>query len=297
MKTDYYRKHGFKKPNPIHRAERLSYVLKNKSVIIYPRELLVGNFTAKRCGGQIWEEHYGVLFASILHQIHRQKPVSFQCSPKERINFFYRTLPFWLKHSLLMKVNNTIPRFMLTMARSSENVAGFNNNTAAIAHFTVNFERMLELGTTGIIREIQSAQKEKPGNARDFYEGAIIALQGLEAFAARYAESLSNLHLQEADPERRKELEGMAAICRHVPKYPARTYHEALQSMLFLQIAICTESYENAISHGRLDQVLYPYYKRDKETGILDYDKAKELLALYILKMDETILVVMAIPV
>lgn len=291
LKTDYYRKHGFKKPNPIHRAERLSYVLKNKSVIIYPRELLVGNFTAKRCGGQIWEEHYGVLFASILHQIHRQKPVSFQCSRKERINFFYRTLPFWLKHSLLMKVNNTIPRFMLTMARSSENVAGFNNNTAAIAHFTVNFERMLELGTTGIIREIQSAQKEKPGNARDFYEGAIIALQGLEAFAARYAESLSNLHLQEADPERRKELEGMAAICRHVPKYPARTYHEALQSMLFLQIAICTESYENAISHGRLDQVLYPYYKRDKETGILDYDKAKELLALYILKMDEAILV------
>jgi formate C-acetyltransferase len=291
LKTDYYRKHGFKKPTPIHRAERLSYVLKNKSVIIYPRELLVGNFTAKRCGGQIWEEHYGVLFASILHQIHRQKPVPFKCSWRERLDFFFRTLPFWLKHSLLMKVNNTIPKFMLTMARSSENVAGFNNNTAAIAHFTVNFERMLELGTTGIIREIQSAQKEKPGNARDFYEGAILALQGLEAFAARYAESLSSLHLREADPERRKELEGMAAICRHVPKYPARTYHEALQSLLFLQIAICTESYENAISHGRLDQVLYPYFKRDKEAGILDYDKAKELLALYILKMDEAILV------
>lgn len=291
LKTDYYRKHGFKKPNPIHRAERLSYVLKNKSVIIYPRELLVGNFTTRRCGGQIWEEHYGVLFASILHQIHRQKPVSFQCSRKERINFFFRTLPFWLKHSLLMKVNNSIPRFLLTMARSSENVAGFNNNTAAIAHFTVNFERMLELGTTGIIREIQSAQKEKPGSNQDFYKGAIIALQALESFAARYADSLSNLSAQESETERRKELEEMATICRHVPKYPARSYHEALQSMLFLQIAICTESYENAISHGRLDQVLYPYYKRDKEAGILDYDKAKELLALYILKMDEAILV------
>ncbi|MDD4356288.1 MAG: pyruvate formate lyase family protein [Smithellaceae bacterium] len=291
LKTDYYKKHGFKKPTPIHRAERLSYVLKNKSVIIYPRELLVGNFTARRCGGQIWEEHYGVLFASILHQIHRQKPVPFKCSWKERFDFFYRTLPFWLKHCLLMKVNNSFSGFMLTMARSSENVAGFNNNMAAFAHFTVNFERMLELGTTGIIREIQSVQKEKPGNTRDFYKGAVIALQALEAFAARYAESLSRLRLQEADPERRKELEEMAAICSHVPKYPARTYHEALQSMLFLQIAICTESYENAISHGRLDQVLYPYYKKDKETGILDYDKAKELLALYILKMDEAILV------
>ncbi|MDD5711355.1 MAG: radical SAM protein, partial [Smithellaceae bacterium] len=71
LKTDYYKKNGFKKPNPIHRSERLDYVLKNKTVKIYPNELLVGNFTAKRCAGQIWEEHYGALFASILHQIHR----------------------------------------------------------------------------------------------------------------------------------------------------------------------------------------------------------------------------------
>jgi formate C-acetyltransferase len=291
LKTDYYKKHGFKKPNPIHRAERLSYVLENKSVIIYPHELLVGNFTTKRCGGQIWEEHYGALFASILHQIHRQKPVPFQCSWKERLNFFYRTLPFWLGHCLLIKVNNSIPKFMLTIARSSENVAGFNNNMAAIAHFTVNFERMLELGTTGIITEIEAMQKEKPGNNQDFYKGAILGLKALEAFAARYADSLSRLSREESDQERRRELEEMAAICRHVPKYPARTYHEALQSMMFLQIAICTESYENAISHGRLDQVLYPYYKRDKEAGIIDYDKAKELLTLYILKMDEAILV------
>ncbi|PKN87164.1 MAG: hypothetical protein CVU51_06015, partial [Deltaproteobacteria bacterium HGW-Deltaproteobacteria-1] len=284
-------KNGFKKPNPIHRAERLSYVLENKSIIIYPQELLVGNFTAKRCGGQIWEEHYGVLFASILHQIHRQKPVPFQCSWKERLNFFYRTLPFWQRNCLLMKVNNSIPKFMLTMARSSENVAGFNNNTAAIAHFTVNFERMLELGTTGIIKEIESVQKEKPGNNQDFYKGAIISLKALEAFAARYADSLSRLSREQSDPGRRKELEEMAEICRHVPKHPARTYHEALQSMVFLQIAICTESYENAISHGRLDQILYPYYKRDEEAGIIDYETAKELLALYILKMDEAILV------
>jgi formate C-acetyltransferase len=291
LKTDYYKKNGFNKPTPIHRAERLDYVLKNKSVIIYPQELLVGNFTAKRCAGQIWEEHYGALFASILHQIHRQKPVPFQCTWKERINFFYRTLPFWLRHCLLLKFNNSIPKFLLTIARSSENVAGFNNNMAAIAHFTMNFERMLQLGTTGIIKEIETARKGKPDSSQAFYDGAIIGLKALEAFAERYAEKLSSMSNEETDPLRRKELEQMSSICRHVPKNPARTYHEALQSMLFLQIAICTESYENAISHGRLDQVLYPYYEKDKEAGLIDYEKAKELLALYILKMDEAILV------
>ena len=36
---------------------------------------------------------------------------------------------------------------------------------------------------------------------------------------------------------------------------------------------------------------MYPYYQRDKEAGLIDYEKAKELLALFILKMDEAILV------
>ena len=55
LKTRYYKKYGFKKPIPVHRAERLSYVLQNKKIIVYPHELLVGNFTSKRVAGQVWE--------------------------------------------------------------------------------------------------------------------------------------------------------------------------------------------------------------------------------------------------
>ncbi|PKN53152.1 MAG: hypothetical protein CVU55_02775 [Deltaproteobacteria bacterium HGW-Deltaproteobacteria-13] len=291
LKTDFYKKNGFNKPTHIHRAERLDYVLNNKQVIIYPEELLVGNFTSKRVGGQVWEEHYGVLFISILHQMHRQTPVSFKCSWKDKLDFYFKIFPFWWKHSLLTKVNPSLKDLALTIARCSEMNAGFNNNMAAIAHFTVNFERMLELGTTGIIKEIELKRKENPENNQDFYNSAIIALKALEAFAERYADALSDLSQKETDPARRKELEEMAENCRHVPKYPARTYHEALQSMMFLQIALCIESFENAISLGRVDQILYPYYKKDKEAGIITYEKAKELLALFVLKMDEAILV------
>lgn len=291
LKTNYYRKNGFRKPTPIHRAERLSHVLNNKKVIVYPRELLVGNFTSKRRGGQVWEEHYGILFASILPQINRQTPVSFKCSFKDRMAFYFRILPFWTRHSLLKKVNPSLSALMLTVSRCSEMNTGFNNNMAAIAHFIVNFERILELGTSGIIAEIESVRKEKPGNNRDFYDGAIIALRGLEDFARRYSAALSELSVTEADLVRRRELEEMAAICGHVPRNPARTYHEALQSMLFLHIALCLESYENAVSLGRLDQILNPYYTKDKEAGAITCEKAKELLACFILKMDEAILV------
>ncbi len=291
LKTKYYKKNGFDKPVSIHRAERLKYVLKNKKVKVYPNELLVGNFTSKRVAGQVWEEHYGALYVTFLHRCHKQKPVSFQCSWKDKLYFYFKIFPFWMKHSLLRKVNKKFADFRAMIARSSEMIAGFNNNMAAIAHFVVNFERLLSLGTIGIKKEILQAQEEYPENNKDFYKGAIIALEALEAFADNYAEELEKISEKEEDTSRKKELMQMAKICARVPKYPATTFHEALQCMTFLQIALCIESYENAVSYGRVDQILYPYYKRDTERGILTYEKAKELLCLFILKMDEVILV------
>jgi pyruvate-formate lyase/pyruvate-formate lyase-activating enzyme len=291
LKTKYYRKNGFEKPVHIHRAERLSYVLGNKKLKIYDDELLVGNFTSKRVAGQVWEEHYGILDISFLPKINRQKPVRFQCSFRERWYFYLRIFPFWFKHCLIRRVSPTLKEFLPIFARSSEMVAGFNNNFAAIAHFIVNFERMLKLGTTGIIEEVKKAKAENPDNNPDFYDGVIIALEGLANFADRYSEYLKKVAKKEKDAARRDELLKLAEICAHVPRYPARTFHEAVQCMTFLQIALCIESYENAVSFGRVDQFLYPYYKKDLEEGRITYDEAKELLCLFILKMDEAILV------
>jgi len=291
LKTRFYRRHGFDKPTAIHRAERLAYVLANKQLIVYPRELLVGNFTAKRVGGQLWEEHFGVAWLALLHRMRRQQPVAFRCSLRDKLDFYTDIFPFWARHSLLAKVNPTPKELLLTVARCAEMKVGFNNNLAAIAHFVVNFERLLQLGTTGIIAEIREAQRRNPDHDQHFYRGAIIALQALESFGQRYSDHLTHLAAGEADPARRQELDELAAVCARVPKHPARTFHEALQSMLFLQIALCIESYENAVSLGRLDQILYPYFARDQEAGLLDHEKAKELLALFILKMDEAILV------
>jgi len=289
LKTKYYKKNGFSKPTPVHRSERLAYVLKKKKVIVYPGELLVGNFTSQRVGAQVWEEHFGILLVSIIHQINRQTPVSFQISLKDKLVYYFKIFPFWARHSLISKVNN-LKSYILTIAQASEPSAGFNNNMAAIAHYCVNYERVLKLGTTGLIKEIEEKRKTMPDDSQDFYDGALIGLYALEDFAEKYADNLSSLSKEEKDPERHKELTAMSHICRHVPKNPARTFHEALQAMTLLQIAICIESYENAVSHGRLDQILLPYYERDIKAGILTYEKAKELLALFVIKMDEAIL-------
>lgn len=291
LKTQFYRKNGFNEPTHIHRAKRLKYVLENKTVKIYPNELLVGNFTSKRCAGQIWEEQYGVLDISFLYKINKQTPVSFECSAKERWYFYTRIFPFWLKKSLLGRVNAKLKDFIAMLGRSSEMIAGFNNNMAAIAHFIPNYDRILELGTTGLIEEVKRQAKAHPENDQTFYEGAIICLEALADWADRYSLELKKLAVTEKDPARKKELNKMSDICSRVPRYPSKTYHEALQAITFIQIAICNEAYENAVSFGRLDQILYPYYKADLAAGRITYEKAKELLCMFILKMDECILV------
>ena len=291
LKTAFYRENGFDGPTPLHRARSLAYLLKHKEVIIYPGERIVGNFTAKRVGGNCWVEYFGIAMVSIMHQIHRQTPVPFKCTWGDRLRFYTDVFPFWARHSLLAHVHSSLFDWSLDLARLSELKVGFNNNTAAIAHFIVNHDRMLALGTSGLIEEVRRKQAEAAPADNAFHRGAIIALEALETFAARYADALEGMAERETDADRRGELERMVEVCRRVPRYSARTFHEALQSILFLQIALCTESFENAISFGRLDQILYPYFKRDQEAGILTYEEAKDLLACFILKVDEVVLV------
>jgi formate C-acetyltransferase len=290
LKTAYYKAHGFQRSAPIHRAECLAHVLAHKRLHVYPGELLVGNFTSKRVAGQLWAEYYGIIGLKMLHKLNRLKPVSFQVSLRERLAFL-RHAPFWMKHSLLGRVYPRLSDYVSMFARASEMNAGFNNNLASIAHFIVNFERILTLGTRGIIEEIEAKRQRHPENNGEFYTGAMTALRGLERFADRYADHLARLAAHEEDKERCRELAEMSAICRRVPRHPARTFREALQSMLFLHIALCIESYENALSFGRMDQFLYPYYQRDLDAGHIDYESARELLCLFILKIDEAILV------
>ena len=287
LKTAYHKEHGFTEPLAVQRASLLRHLLAHKTITVYPHELLVGNFTSKRVAGSVWMEYFGTGMVVNMWSIDRQKPVGFQVSLPEKIRFYTQLAPFWATRGLLARAFPSATELGQFIARILEKRSGFNNNLSGIAHYIVNCGRLVRLGTIGIAREAEERGKNHPDNP--FYDGVQIALRSLEEFADRYVELLSARASKETDPQRRAELEEMARVCSHVPRNPARTFHEALQGILLLQIALCTESFENAISLGRLDQVLYPYYKADLDAGRIDYEGAKELVACFVLKIDEVI--------
>ena len=155
----------------------------------------------------------------------------------------------------------------------------------AHGNIAINNKKLLEKGLRGIIGEIDAKmagfrpRSADDGAKVDFWRAAKISCEAVIAFAHRYADKAEALAAECGSSQRGKELADIAAMLRHVPEHPARNFREALQSVWLAYIVTQIEADPHAMLLGRFDQYMYPYYKKDKEDGILTDEQATELLA------------------
>ncbi|HPT14854.1 MAG TPA: pyruvate formate lyase family protein, partial [Bacteroidales bacterium] len=154
--------------------------------------------------------------------------------------------------------------------------------------------KIYHMGMLDIIREIDAAidapdiENDREILAKSEELRAMkIAAESLIMFAERHASTLESLAENEKNESRKQELAEMAAICRHVPANAPRTFHEALQYYWFVHLGVITELNPwDSFNPGRLDQHLYPFYKREAEAGTLTREKAEELLQSFWIKFN-----------
>jgi pyruvate formate-lyase/glycerol dehydratase family glycyl radical enzyme len=129
------------------------------------------------------------------------------------------------------------------------------------------------LAQLDFLNDAEAAAKAEQLKAMDIAgEAAII-------FARRHAEFARQLAAKQADPVRQKELEEIAAVCDWVPAHAPRDFREAIQMYWFVHLGTITElNGWDAMNPGHLDQHLLGFYQRDLATGVLDRDRAKELI-------------------
>ncbi len=159
-----------------------------------------------------------------------------------------------------------------------------------ISHTGPDYEVMVKEGLASIIRTAE--QKESVlGNTdadnakKDFYRAVKSALQGVITYAERLRDEAASLAAREKDPDRRKDLLEIRRICDRVPKEKSNTFHEALQAIWICHVAINQESNNVSNSLGRLDQILYPLYRKGVEEGTLTPLRAVELVGCFYLKL------------
>lgn len=114
-----------------------------------------------------------------------------------------------------------------------------------------------------------------------------ICCDAIIVYAMRHAEKALDLAEREKDPKRKKELLEIADVCAHVPANAPRTFREALQMYWFVHVGVITElNTWDSFNPGRLDQHLYPFYKKELDEGTLTREDAKELLECFWVKFN-----------
>jgi len=289
--TRYFKDRVNRKKSPcIQIAEALAEVLKNKTIRIYPDELIVGNYSSRRVGGAIYPELHGVPVIAEAHTFARRKTNPLELSNKE-LRQLLSIVPFWLPRFLAMKLETGFIKKLALIADQLTAKFYLINELGGVAHIAPDYEKLIAVGTSGIAAEAAGFQKEAPPGSEMwcFYEGVKIIAAGLARFGERYAALAREMAAEEKEPARKAELEAIAEVCRRVPRLGARNFHEALQSLFFAQVAVNLESLDNGICPGRIDQYLYPYYRTSLQDPSFSSQQAKELLAAFSIKMAEII--------
>ena len=155
-------------------------------------------------------------------------------------------------------------------------------------HTTLDYEAICAQGFRGLLDRVADrlarltpSEPEYEGK-RDFLQALAIIGESFLDLSDRYAAYALELAGQEAHPQRRAELQTIAANCRRTPASPPSSFWEACQCAWFAFFFLPD-------APGRVDQYLYPWYRQDVEAGTLTREFAKELLSCLWVKYFESV--------
>lgn len=288
--TEAYQKHEAD-PQVVKRAFALDEILQRMSIEIRDDELIVGN-QSKNCRGVPLFPEYAIdWIKKDMDTFSTRKGDQFQITEEQK-ETLRKIFSYWEGRTLRAKIKAALP---YDLREILENGVFTNENysMSGPGHMIPNYEFIIQIGLINIKKECENyieeleLDNENYEDKYHFYKACFIVCDALIKWAKRYAQEAEKMAEEEENEGRKKELLRISEICSHVPAKPARNFWEALQCIYFLQVAIQIEANGLAIALGRLDQILYKYYKKDiKERRIIKED-ILELIQCFFLKISE----------
>ncbi|MFC1561896.1 glycyl radical protein [candidate division KSB1 bacterium] len=279
-------------PQVVQKAKAIRKQCLEKTIKIWEDELIVGCSGSKIRAGILCADTCWSVLNDELDTINNRRYDPFYLKSTDRKIFEDIVRPFWKGKSSYEEWLAQIPDDTRELRDNGviyidrKAVRGFGETTAG-------YRWLIECGIVGIEEAINKRRAKLditvPGDyEKDYYlKSLLIVADGIKILAKRYADEANRLAGIEKHSKRKKELLGIAEICRNVPENPARTFREALQSLYFYHICVFMEQNAASYNPGRVDQYLWPYYKTDIEKGRITQDEAQELLDCLWVKFSE----------
>ncbi len=288
--TEFYKSDLPKgKSIPVQRALAFKYLMERVSLPIEDGQLIVG---IRGTGIKEVPTYPEICVHSLedLEVLDKREKMPYKVDSETKELYEKEVIPFWKGRSMRDILFQNLPKEWIE-AYEAGIWTEFMEQRAP-GH-TAGGGRMFKMGLLDIKEQIKRKMESLDPSDPEYYEkmeelkAMDIAADAILIYAKRYAEKLEEMAKEEKDPVRKRELEQMAEICRWVPAHAPRTFWEALQHYWFIHVGVTYETNPwDSFNPGRIDQHLYPFYKKDIEEGRLTREKAKELLQAFWLKFN-----------
>ena len=284
--TEYLKGHE-DEPTKIRLAKAFAHVLDNITIRIEPEEMIVGNMgpTPRSC--QIFPEYSWSWINDELERFTIRRTEKFYVSEQDK-EALRSVFKYWKGKSTAEISSTVIPES--SKQASTAGLFTIGAPGTGIGHITVDYRYVLRQGIEGILDDIEYMKSEiSDEDKKLFYESVEITLRAVMRYAERFAQLAVERAENEDDDQRKSELLKIAETCRTVPRYPAKTFQEALQSFWFIHLLVQTESNGHSVSTGRFDQYMYPFYEHEISEGRFTREEALELLEMLWIKFTSLI--------
>ncbi len=160
-----------------------------------------------------------------------------------------------------------------------------------VGHLTPGFEKIINVGYKAIRQQAQDWMDARKGNLMGddvskymFYKSAVIACDAATIMIRRYSQACYDKANETADEKRKAELMKMGDGLMWLSENPARSFWEACQGTIMYQLYLAIDAGYPAPAFGRFDQYVWPFLKKDLDSGALTMDEAQEIVDAFFLK-------------
>ncbi len=282
IETDFYKANDGKYSIPVMRAMVLKEYFSRKTLYLGDGELIIGEKGKDPQASPTFPELCCHSVEDMVVMSEREL-VSFKTTEEDRKLQAEEIIPYWTGRSMREKIlARMTPEwhecYSAGMFTEFMEQRGPGHTCGGEQVFTTGYLDYKEkiqktMDALDYINDPDAVNKCEELKAMDIACDAVIIL------GERYHRLALEMAEKETDETRKAELLQIAANLEVVPAHKPKTYWQAIQLYWFTHLAVTTELNPwDAFSPGRLDQHLNPYYERDVEAGILDDERALELL-------------------
>ncbi len=164
-------------------------------------------------------------------------------------------------------------------------ICGPYNDTSQ--HFSFNHRPVLQMGLKGICASAEAALKSaKAQEEQAFLRSVCTGMHALKTMSEKFAQRATEMAKSAPSPAARENMLRIARSASRSPWEKPESFYEALNCYAFLRKAIGSLEGIGLNSFGRVDLDLYPFYRRDMDSGVLTENEAYELISKFLITFD-----------